>query len=76
MHKLLSKGRDSYDLSICFHRSIEAGEKKLTNNKRTKGTYHVRIYLKDIFGFAEHQDNCSYGLGYKLVLQIIWIIMY
>ena len=27
--------------------------------------------MKDIFGFAEHQDNCSYGLGYKLASQRI-----
>ena len=25
--------------------------------------------MKDVFGFAEHQDNCTYGLGYKLTLQ-------
>ena len=31
--------------------------------------YHVTIYLKDVFGFAEHQDNCSYGLGFKLTAQ-------
>ena len=24
--------------------------------------------LKDIFGFAEHQDKGTYGLGYKLTL--------
>ena len=68
-HKLTSSSRDSDDLSIGFHRSIEARERDLSNNKTTKGTYHVRIYLKDIFGFAGHQDNCTYGLGYKLKLQ-------
>ena len=41
----------------------------MTNNKTTKGNFHVRIYLNDIFGFAEHQDNCIYGLDYKLTLQ-------
>ena len=25
--------------------------------------------MKDVFGFAEHQDNFTYGLGYKLTLQ-------
>ena len=24
--------------------------------------------LKDIFGFAEHQQKATYGLGYKLTL--------
>ena len=41
----------------------------MTNHKTTKGNYHVRTFLKDFFGFAEHQDNCTYGLGYILTLQ-------
>ena len=69
MHKLKSSSRDSDDLSIGFHRSNEAREKELTKNKTTKGNYHVEIHLKDVFGFAEHQDTCTYGLGYKLTLQ-------
>ena len=69
MHKLISSSRDSDDSSIGFLRSIEARERELTNNKSTKGNCHVRIYLKDVFGFAEHQDNCTYGLGYNLTLQ-------
>ena len=28
----------------------------------------MRIYLKDIFGFAEHQEKAICGLGYKLTL--------
>ena len=28
----------------------------------------MRIYLKDIFGFAKHQEKATYGLGYKLTL--------
>ena len=43
MHKLISFSRDSDDLSIGFHRSIEARERELNNNKTTKGNYHVRI---------------------------------
>ena len=41
----------------------------MTNNKTTKGNYHVRIFLKDVFRFAQDQDNCTYGLGYKVTLQ-------
>ena len=41
----------------------------MTNIEKTKGNYHVRIYLKDVLGFAEHHDRCSNGLGYKLTLQ-------
>ena len=69
MDKLISSSRDSDDLSVGFHRSIEAGERELTINKSARENYHVGIYLKDVFGFAEHQDNCTYGLGYKPTLQ-------
>ena len=69
MHKLISSSRDSDDLSSGFHRSIGVRERELTHNKTTKGNCHVRIYSKDIFGFAEHQDKCTYGLCYKLTLQ-------
>ena len=69
MHKLKSSSRDSDDLSIGFHRINAVREKELTNNKTTKGNYHVRIYLKDVFGFAEHHDSFTYGLRYKLTLR-------
>ena len=36
MQKLISSAKDSDDLSIGFHRSIEARERELTNNKTTK----------------------------------------
>ena len=65
----MSSSGDSDDLSIGFHRIIEARERKLTTNKRTKGNYYFRIFLKDVIGFAGHQDNCAYGLGYILTLQ-------
>ena len=69
MHKLISNSRDSDELSIDFHRSIEARERELTNKKTTKGNYLFQIYKKDIFGFVEHQYNFTYGFGYKLKLQ-------
>ena len=40
----------------------------MTKNKSQKGKYHVRIYLKDVFGFAEYQEKATYGLGYNLTL--------
>ena len=46
LYKLVSSSRKRDDLSIGFHRSIEAREKKLTDNKTTKVIYHARIYLK------------------------------
>ena len=41
----------------------------MTNNKQTKGNYHVTISVNGIFGFVEHHYKCSYGLGYKKTLQ-------
>ena len=40
----------------------------MTNNKNAKGIFHLRIFLRDVFGFAEHQEKATYGLGYKLTL--------
>ena len=68
MYKLLTSSKDSDDLSIGFDRDRGQRKRELTNNKAIKGNYHIRIYLKDIFGFAEHQERGTYGLGYKLTL--------
>ena len=70
MYKLLTSSKDSNDLSIGFDRNRERRKNELTNNKNIKGKYHIRIYLKDIFGFAEHQQKGTYGLGYRLTLTI------
>ena len=68
MYKLLSSSRESDDLSIGFDRSRHRRKRELTNNKNIKGKFHLRIYLRDIFGFAEHQEKGTYGLGYNLTL--------
>ena len=68
MYKLLTSSKGSDDLSIGFDRDRNRRQRELTNNKTQKGKYHIRIYLKDIFGFAEYQDKGTYGLGYKLTL--------
>ena len=68
MYKLLTSSKDSDDLSIGFDRNRDKRKRELTNNKIDKGIYHIRIYLKDIFGFAEYQEKGTYGLGYKLTL--------
>ena len=67
MYKLLTSSRGSDDLSIGFDRDRDR-RRELTNNKNMKGEYHVRIMLKNIFGFAEHQEKATFGLGYKLTL--------
>ena len=48
---------------ICLLVLIEIGEEDNVscNNKIIKGKYHVRIMLKDVFGFAEHQEKATYG---------------
>ena len=68
MYKFLPSSRESDDLSIGYDRSGDRRKRELTNNKNIKGKYHVRIYLRDIFGFAEYQEIATYGLGYKLTL--------
>ena len=68
MHKLLTSNRGSVDLSIGFDRDRNRKQRELTNNKTQKGKYHVRIYLKDVFGFAEYQEKATYGHGYKITL--------
>ena len=55
-------------MSICFDRDTSRRQRELTNSKSQKGKYRVRIYLKDVFGFAEYQEKAKYGLGYKLTL--------
>ena len=66
MYKL-SSNKESDDLSIGFDLSRDR-KQELTNNKNIKGKYHLRIYLRDIFGFAEYQEKATCGLGYKLTL--------
>ena len=68
MYKLLTSSRDSDDLSFGFDRDRNRRKRGLTNNKNIKGKYHMRIYLEDIFGYVEHQEKATHGLGYKLTL--------
>ena len=68
MYKLITSAKRCDDLSICFDRDRNRRQRELTINRNAKGKYHVRIYIKYIFGFAEHQEKATYGLGYKLTL--------
>ena len=68
MYKIITSSKGSDDLSIDFDRSIERRRDEMTSNKRVEGKYLLRIMLKKIFGFAEHQEKATYGLGYKLTL--------
>ena len=66
MYKLLSSSRDSDDLSIGFDRSRDRRKRELLNNKTQKGKFHLRNYLKDVFGFAEYHETGTLGLSYRL----------
>ena len=68
MYKLITSSKDSNDLSIGFDYSRNRRRDELALNKNIKGKYHVKIMLKDVFGFAEYQEKATYGLGYKLTL--------
>ena len=68
MYKLITSSKVSDDLSIGFERSSARRQEEITTNKNIKGKFHLRIMLKDVFGFAECQGKATYGLGYKLTL--------
>ena len=67
MYKQPTSSRESDDLSIGFDRSRSRREAKLAKNKNVKCIFHVRIMLKDVFGFAEHHETGTYA-PYKLTL--------
>ena len=68
MYKLITSSKNSDDLSSGLDRSSARRRADMTDNKSVKGKYHLRIMLKDVFDFAEHQEKATYGLGYKLTL--------
>ena len=68
MYKLITSSKGSDDLSIGFDRSMQRRQDQMTNNKNVKSKFHLRIKLKDVFGFAEHQEKATYGLSYKPTL--------
>ena len=68
MYKLITSARGFDDLSIGFDRSRDRRKQELTNNKNVKGKYHVSIYFRGAFGFAQWQEKAFAGLGYRLTL--------
>jgi len=66
MYTLITSSKESDDLSIGFDRDRNRRRNERTNNKNIKGKYHLRIKLKDVFGFAEHQEEATYVLVPKL----------
>ena len=68
MYKLTSGATDTNDLSTGFDHSRNRRRDELTSDKNIKSKYHLRIMLKDVFVFAEHQEKATYGLSYKLTI--------
>ena len=68
MYKLLTSNQQTSQLMYGFEESQATRRQELTNNKTEKGTFFVRINLKDLFGFAD-QEKITYGLGYTLTLK-------
>ena len=63
MYNLITSDKDTEDLSIGSDRVRKNRPHELPNNKNIRSKYHVRITLKDVLGFAEHQEKSTYGLG-------------
>ena len=63
--KLITSSRHRTDLPLGFDRDRKSRQCDLTKNKIIK---LVRIMLKDAFGFGEHQEKATYGVGNKLTL--------
>ena len=68
LYKLISSSIDIDILSIGFDRDRNRRQRELTNNKKHIRKIHLRNMLKDVFGFAQHQQKATNGLGYKLTL--------
>ena len=68
MYKLLTSNQQTSQLMYGFEESQATRRQEITNNKTEKGTFFVRIKLKDLFGFAD-QEKITYGLGYSLTLK-------
>ena len=66
--KLKTSSKDSDDLSLGSDRDHNRKQRELTNLENIKRKYHIRIMPEDAFGFAEHSEKATYGLGYKLTL--------
>ena len=68
MCKLITSSKGSDDLYIGFDHSNGRLRDDMTNKKNEKGKFHLRIMLRDVFGFTEHREKANYGPGYKLTL--------
>ena len=66
--KLIISAEDTDNLSICFDWDRRRRRDEVTNNDKIREKYHLRIMLKEVFGFAKPQEKATYGLGKELTL--------
>ena len=59
MYDLITGAKDTDDLSFGFDHDRDRRQQDLTHNKNTKGIFHLRVMLRDVFGFAEHQEKAT-----------------
>ena len=76
MYKLVNCCKSIEDSLNVYHQGNETHEQEVTT--KANGNYEVRINLKEVFEFVEHQENVTYGIGYMTTLQtksddIVWI---
>ena len=75
LYKLKNSTSGEKDLSIGFGRGRGRRREELTNRAvdplptNIRGYFNLRKCLKNVFGFSEHQENATYGLGHKLTLK-------
>ena len=69
MYKLFTSPRGYEDSSLGFAREINDRRDEFTVIKRNPGGFHGTILSKDFFGFAGHQKNATFGLGYRLPMK-------
>ena len=55
LYKLITIAKDTDDLSIGFDRGRKRKRRQMTDKKNQKNKFHVRIMLKSILCFSEHQ---------------------
>ena len=68
MYKLTTSSKDSNDFPFGFDRSLNRRKDELAPKKNVKREYHLKIMLKNVFGFAECQEKTTCGLGYNLTI--------
>ena len=59
MYKLIYRARGSHDSSYGFDRDRGRRQREVTNNKNIKGKYPLRVLLREVLGFAEHQEKTA-----------------